>query len=128
MHTHAAVRMLTTAGADEALAVAAVGVAQNAAADHGRELATRSDLDHQREVLRADLAALEARLTWRFAGAMLAQTLPFLGDAVAILRLLAADMVRAAPSLLRGQAQDLLLSMICPLTSLGFPAAPVFAT
>ena len=43
MDTHAAVRMLTAAGADEALAVAVVDVAQNAAADHGRELATRSD-------------------------------------------------------------------------------------
>ena len=51
MDTHAAVRMLTAAGAEEALAVAVVDVAQNAAADHGRELATRSDLDH--------LAALE---------------------------------------------------------------------
>ena len=44
MDTHAAVRMLTSAGADEALAVAVVNVAQNAAADQGRELATRSDL------------------------------------------------------------------------------------
>ena len=88
MDTHAAVRMLTAAGADETLAVAVVDVAQNAAADHGRELSTRSDLDHLREVQRADLAALEARLTWRFAGAMLAQTLAILGGVVAILRLL----------------------------------------
>jgi len=75
---------MSTVGADEPLAVAVV-VAQNAAADHGREVATRSDLDHLREVQRTDLAALEARLTWRFAGAMLAQTL---GVVVAILRLL----------------------------------------
>ena len=88
MDTHAAVKMLTAAGAKEALAVAVVDVAQNAAADHGRELTTRSDLDHLREVHRADLAALEARLTWRFAGAMLAQTLAILGGVVAILRLL----------------------------------------
>ena len=86
MDTHAAVRMLTAADADEALAVAVV--AQNAAADHGRELATRSDLDRLREVQRADLAVLEARLTWRFDGAMLAQTLAILGGVVAILRLL----------------------------------------
>ncbi len=88
MDTHAAVRMLTAAGADETLAVAVVNVAQNAAADHGHELATRSDLDHLRDVQRGDLASLEARLTWRFAGAMLAQTLAILGGVIAILRLL----------------------------------------
>ncbi len=55
--------MLTAAGADETLAVGGVDVAQNAAADHGRELSTRSALDHLREVQRADLAAFEARLT-----------------------------------------------------------------
>ena len=41
---------------------------------------------------KADLAALEARLTWRFAGAMLAQTgvilAAVIGAAVAILRML----------------------------------------
>ena len=38
--------MLTAAGADEALAVTVVDVAQNAAADHRRrELATRADLE-----------------------------------------------------------------------------------
>ncbi len=88
MDIHVAMRMLTAAGAAEALAVAVVDVSQNAAADHGRELATRSDLAHLREVQRADLAAFEARLTWRFAGAMLAQTLAILGGVVAILRLL----------------------------------------
>ena len=62
MDTRATVRMLSAAGAEEALAVAVVDVAQNAAADHGRELATRADLDHLREVQRADLAALEPRL------------------------------------------------------------------
>ena len=88
MDTHAAVKTLTAAGADEVLAVAVVDVARNAAADHGRELATRADLDNLRESHRADLAALEARLTWRFAGAMLAQTLAILGGVLAILRLL----------------------------------------
>ena len=37
-------RMLTAAGADEALAVAVVDIAQSAAADHGRELVTQADL------------------------------------------------------------------------------------
>ena len=95
MDTHAAVRMLTAGGADEALAVAVVDVAQSAAADHGRELTTRSDLDHLREAHRADLAALKARLTWRFAGAMLAQTLAILSGVVAILRLRSAEYRRA---------------------------------
>ena len=40
------------------------------------------------EALRAELASLEARLTWRFAGAMLAQTLAILGGVLAMLRLL----------------------------------------
>ena len=88
MDTYAAVRMLTAAGADEVLAVAVVDVAQNAAADHRTTLATRSDLNHLREVQGADLAALEARLTWCFAGPMLAQTLAILGGVIAILRLL----------------------------------------
>ena len=37
---------------------------------------------------RADLAALEARLTWRFAGAMVAQTLTLIGAMVAIIQLI----------------------------------------
>lgn len=40
------------------------------------------------EALRAELANLEARLTWRFAGAMLAQTLAILGGVLAMPRLL----------------------------------------
>ena len=40
------------------------------------------------EHLDAALAAIEARLTWRFAGAILAQTIAMLGGMVAILRLL----------------------------------------
>ena len=39
------------------------------------------------ESLRAELAGLEARLTRRFAGAMLAQTLAVLGGVLAMLRL-----------------------------------------
>ena len=46
---HAAVRMLTAARADDALAAAGVDVAQSAAADYGRELAARADdLDNLR--------------------------------------------------------------------------------
>ena len=49
----------------------------------------RSTGDHVTpEVLRADLASLEARLTWRFAGAMLAQTLAILRGVLGMLRLL----------------------------------------
>ena len=40
------------------------------------------------ETMRAELASLEARLTWRFAGAMLPQTLAILGGVLAMLRLL----------------------------------------
>ena len=79
-------RMLTVAGDHEALAV--VDVAQSAAANHGGELATRADLEHHREAHRADMAALEARPTSPFAGAMLAQTLVILGGVLAMLRLL----------------------------------------
>ena len=39
------------------------------------------------ETLRAELASLEARVTWRFAGAMLAQTLAILGGVLAMVRL-----------------------------------------
>ena len=62
MDTHSAVKMLTAAGADEALAVAVVDVAQSAAADHGRELVTNADLTAHRAEVRADLTALELRL------------------------------------------------------------------
>ena len=40
------------------------------------------------ERLDASLSGLEARLTWRFAGAMLAQTVPIIGGTVALVRLL----------------------------------------
>ena len=56
--THAAVKTLTGAGASEKVAVAVVDVAQAAAAERGRELVTRADLQ-------AEIAALEARLAWR---------------------------------------------------------------
>ena len=67
--THAAVKVLTGAGASEEVAVAVVNVAQGAAAEQGRELATRADisglramLDAQREATRADTSELRAML------------------------------------------------------------------
>ena len=65
--THAAVKTLTGAGASEEIAVAVVDVAQDAAAEHGRELATRGDIaelraafDAQREATRTDIETLRA--------------------------------------------------------------------
>ena len=65
--THAAVKALTAAGASEEIAAAVVDVAQEAAAEHGRELATRGDIaelraavDAQREATRADIETLRA--------------------------------------------------------------------
>ena len=55
--THAAVKTLREAGADEAMAEAIVNTASAAAGADREQLATK-----------ADLAALEARLTWRLVG------------------------------------------------------------
>ena len=74
--THAAAKALTAAGASEKIAVAVVEVAQEAAAEHGRELATRADvarlsvelaatrtdIETVREATRADVAELRAEL------------------------------------------------------------------
>ena len=67
--THAAVKTLTAAGASEQLAVAVVGVAQEAAAEHGRELATRTDIAElraeiaaHREATRADTKTIQASI------------------------------------------------------------------
>ena len=75
---------MTAAGADEALAVAVVDVAQSAAADHGRELATNADLTAHRAGVRADLTALELRLIKWIVGTGIAVT----GAVLAGLRLL----------------------------------------
>ena len=80
--THAAVRKLRDADISEHQAEALVEVFSHAIG----EPATRDDIKDL--VTKAELAALEARLTWRFAGAMLAQTLAILGGVLAILRLL----------------------------------------
>ena len=59
--THAAVKTLREAGADEAMAEAIVNTASAAAGADREQLATKADL-------KAGLAALEVRLTWRLVG------------------------------------------------------------
>ena len=91
--THAAVKTLTAAaaelargaaGADEAFAEAVVGVARDAGADQGHELATKSDMAALRADIVADIAALEVRLLkW-----MIGTAVGVAGLAVAVLRLL----------------------------------------
>ena len=72
-------QQLTEAGIDRAQAdVLADAIRQ--AAEHGDHVTP--------ERLNAALSGLEARLTWRFAGAMLAQTVAIIGGTVALLRLL----------------------------------------
>ena len=77
--THAIARRLT--GTDLSTEQA------DAISDAVREAAEHSDHVTPKP-LRAELASLEARLTWRFVGAMLAQTLAILGGVLAMLRLL----------------------------------------
>lgn len=73
-------RQLTEAGIERAQADVLADAIRKAA-EHGDHVTP--------ERLDAALSGLEARLTWRFAGAMLAQTLATIGGTVAILRLLA---------------------------------------
>ena len=77
--THAIARQLTSAGISVEQADAITDAVRQAA-EQGEQVTP--------EALHAELASLEARLTWRFAGAMLAQTLAILGGVLAILRLL----------------------------------------
>ncbi len=77
--THAIARRLTGSGFSNEQADAITDAVREAA-EHGDRVTP--------EALRAELAGLEARLTWRFAGAMLAQTLAILGGVLAMLRLL----------------------------------------
>ena len=65
LDTHAAVKTLTDAGADEALAVAVVEVAREASTEATGELVTRSHFD-------TALAQLESRLAWRLVTAGIA--------------------------------------------------------
>ena len=64
----------------DAVEVDAITDAVREAAEHGDHVTP--------EALRDELSSLEARLAWRFAGAMLAQTLAILGGVLAMLRLL----------------------------------------
>ena len=77
--THAIARRLTGTGLSSEQADAITDAIPEAA-EHGDYVTP--------ETLRAELAGLEARVTWRFTGAMLAQTLAILGGVVATLRLL----------------------------------------
>ena len=77
LDTHAIARRLTGLSTEQA---DAIPDAVRGAADHGDHVTP--------EALRAEFASLEARPTWRFAGAMLAQTLAILGGVLAMLRLL----------------------------------------
>ncbi len=77
--THAIARQLTGAGLSVEQADAITDAIRQAA-EQGEQVTP--------ETLRTELASLEARLTWRFAGAMLAQTLAILGGVLAMLRLL----------------------------------------
>ena len=84
--THAAVRKLREADISEQQAEALVevfshAIGEPATGDDIKDLATKAEL-------KTELVALEARLTWRFAGVMLAQTLAILGGVLGILRLL----------------------------------------
>ena len=79
LDTQAIARRLTGAGLSVEQADATTD-AVGEAAEHGGQVTP--------ETLRAGLASLEARLTWRFASAMLAQTLAILSGALAMLRLL----------------------------------------
>ena len=62
--TYAAAKRLRDAGFDERQAEAAVSIVRDAAGADREQLATKADLAE----VRADLAALEARLTWRLVG------------------------------------------------------------
>ena len=62
--TYTAAKRLRDAGFDERQAEAAVSMVRDAAGAGRGQLATKADLAE----VRADLAALEARLTWRLVG------------------------------------------------------------
>ena len=79
LDTHAIARRLTGTGLSNEQADAITDAVREAA-EHGDHVTP--------EALRAELASLEAHLAWRFAGAMLAQTLAILGGVLAMLRLL----------------------------------------
>ena len=79
LDTHAIARRLTGAGLSAEQADAITDAVREAV-EHGEYVTPAT--------LRAELAGLEARVTWRFVGAMLAQTLATLGGVLAMLRLM----------------------------------------
>ncbi len=90
LDTLAIARTLTDAGADPKLADA-ITAAVREAADHGDHV-TPDQLGKLEAQINTRIADAETRLTWRFAGAMLAQTgvilAAVIGAAIAILRML----------------------------------------
>ena len=76
LDTHAVARSLTAADFTPAQADA-VTAAVRQAAEHGDHLTT--------DQFNAALTAFEARLTWRFAGAMAAQTIAIIGAVAALM-------------------------------------------
>ena len=90
LDTLAIARTLIDAGADPKLADA-ITAAIREAADHGNHV-TPDQFKAGLTDMQARIADAETRLTWRFAGAMLAQTgvilAALIGAAVAILRML----------------------------------------
>ena len=80
LDTHAVARSLTAADFTPAQADA-ITAAVRQAAEHGDHVTT--------DQFNAALAALEARLTWRFAGAMAAQTIAIIGAVAALMRMFA---------------------------------------
>jgi len=68
LDTHAIARSLTDAGAEPKLADAITAAVRQVADRDTDTLATKADLNE----LRTDLATLEARIAWRFIGALVA--------------------------------------------------------
>ncbi len=87
LDTHAIARTLTDAGADPKLADAITAAVRHAA-DYGDHV-TPDQFKAGLAELDARIADLEARLTWRFAGALLAQTAAMAAIMAALLRLFA---------------------------------------
>ena len=79
--THKAVKALTDAGADEALAEAVVATVREAV---GGNLATKDDLQRETSSIRADMKALELRMTIKLGGIVIASS----GLVIALVKLL----------------------------------------
>ncbi|MDE0456050.1 MAG: hypothetical protein OXI15_02045 [Chromatiales bacterium] len=90
LDTHAIARTLTDAGAQPKLADAITAAVRDAADrdDHVTSEQLRTGLATLEARIDARIATIEAPLTWRFAGATLAQTGVILAAVIAILRML----------------------------------------